>query len=145
MISLDTNVLIYALDPGSGPKHRRAKDIVAAASTSPAVVALQVLAEFVAVARRKAWSFDDALAYIEQVRTMFHVVTADTSSFDAAIRAIKDHHFPTWDAMLWATLDQAGCRTLLTEDFQDGRMLGGVRFLNPFNPANDAMIARLLR
>jgi predicted nucleic acid-binding protein len=145
MISLDTNVLIYALDPGTGPKHQRAEDIVAAASTASSILALQVLAEFVAVARRKARSFDDALAYITQVGAMFQVVAADTSSFDAAVRAVKDHHLPIWDAMLWATLDQAGCRMLLTEDFQDGRTLGCVTFLNPFNPANDAAIARALR
>jgi predicted nucleic acid-binding protein len=145
MISLDTNVLIYALDPGTGPKHQRAEDLVAAASTASSILALQVLAEFVAVARRKARSFDDALAYITQVGAMFQVVAADTSSFDAAVRAVKDHHLPIWDAMLWATLDQAGCRMLLTEDFQDGRTLGCVTFLNPFNPANDAAIARALR
>jgi predicted nucleic acid-binding protein len=145
MISLDTNVLIYALDPGSGPKHAQAQNIVAAASTAPSIIALQVLAEFIAVARRKARRFDDALAYIAQVRAMFQLVAADASSFDAAIRAVKDHQLPMWDAMLWATLDQASCRALLTEDFQDGRTLGGVTFLNPFNPANDTAIARLLR
>jgi predicted nucleic acid-binding protein len=145
MISLDTNVLIYALDPGIGPKHQRAQDIVATASTASSILALQVIAEFVAVARRKARSFDDALAYIDKVRTMFDLVAADASSLDAAIGAVKDHHLPMWDAMLWATLDQASCRTLLTEDFQDGRTLGGVTFLNPFNPANDAAIAKLMR
>ena len=145
MISLDTNVFIYALDPGTGPKHHRAQEIVNAAVAAAAVVAVQVLSEFVAVSRRKARSFDDALAYIERVRSTFHLVAADAASFDAAVRVVKDHHFPIWDAMLWATLNAVGCRTLLTEDFQDGRTLGGVTFLNPFNPANDEKIARLTR
>jgi predicted nucleic acid-binding protein len=47
--------------------------------------------------------------------------------------------------MLWATLDQAGCRTLLTEDFQDGRTLGGVTFLNPFELANSELAVALFR
>jgi predicted nucleic acid-binding protein len=145
MISLDTNVLIYALDPGSGAKHRRAEEIVADVASVPGIVALQVLAEFVAVARRKAQSFETALAYIARVRAMFGLVAADAEALDAAIQVVIDHQFPVWDAMLWATLDRAGCRILLTEDFQDGRTMGGVTFLNPFNPANDAAIARALR
>ena len=145
MISLDTNVLIYALDPGTGAKHDRAEDIVVDVAAVPGILALQVLAEFVAVARRKARSFETALAYLTRVRTMFGIVAADETALEAAIRVVSDHDLPLWDAMLWATLDRAGCRMLLTEDFQDGRTLGGVTFLNPFNPANDAAIARAMR
>jgi predicted nucleic acid-binding protein len=145
MISLDTNVFIYAVDPAAGPRHGRAQEIVNAAIASQAVVALQVLSEFVAVARRKAQSFDEAIRYVKQVRRMFPIAVADAGSLDAALRAVTEHRFPIWDAMLWATLDQAGCRTLFTEDFQDGRTLGGVTFVNPFNPANDETIARLIR
>ncbi len=42
--------------------------------------------------------------------------------------------------MLWATARRAGCRLLLSEDFQDGRDLGGVLFLNPFDPANRRLL-----
>jgi predicted nucleic acid-binding protein len=145
MISLDTNVLIYALDPGTGAKHSRARDIVAETVAAPGVIALQVLAEFVAVARRKARSFEDALAYIAQVRSTYRLVAADADAFDSAVRIVREHNLSFWDAMLWATLDAVGCRALLTEDFQDGRTLGGITFLNPFNPANNAAIARLMR
>jgi predicted nucleic acid-binding protein len=49
-----------------------------------------------------------------------------------------------WDALLWATADRIGVRHLLTEDFQDGRMLGGVTFVNPFNGANARLLAEIL-
>ena len=143
MISLDTNVLIYAVDPTHAGKHVRASEIVNAAAAVESAVAVQVLAEFVAVARRKVHAFGEALAYIERLRRTFAIVTADIDAYDIAVQVVTKHDMPIWDAMLWATLDQAGCRTLLTEDFQDGRTLGGVTFLNPFNPANDATIARL--
>ena len=42
--------------------------------------------------------------------------------------------------MLWATARRAGCRLLLSEDFQDGRDLGGVLFANPFDPANRKLL-----
>jgi predicted nucleic acid-binding protein len=145
VISLDTNVFVYAVNPDAGLKHETAKRLVSEAARDRAVVALQVLGEFLAVMRRRAIAFDDAVRYVDWARETFRIVTADLRSLEAAVGAIVQHQIPVWDAMLWATLDQAGCRTLLTEDFQDGRTLGGVRFLNPFNPANDETIARLTR
>jgi predicted nucleic acid-binding protein len=46
--------------------------------------------------------------------------------------------------MLWATADRVGVRYLLTEDFQDGRVLGGVTFVNPFEGGNEALFAKIL-
>ena len=146
MISVDTNVLLCSFDFDAPAKRTRAKElinVVVARGDSP--IALQVLSEFLAVSRGKKIDFQDTLSFVGYLRDFFDVVALDEEAFDAAVRASIEHHFPVWDAILWATLDQAGCRTLLTEDFQDGRTLGGVTFLNPFNPANDAAIARLLR
>jgi predicted nucleic acid-binding protein len=36
--------------------------------------------------------------------------------------------------------DRNGANILASEDFQDGRPLGRVTFLNPFNPANTARL-----
>jgi predicted nucleic acid-binding protein len=47
--------------------------------------------------------------------------------------------------MLWATARRAGCRLIVTEDFQDGRELGGVRFVNPFGDALPAPLEAALR
>ncbi|MEJ0071427.1 MAG: hypothetical protein WDO24_24820 [Pseudomonadota bacterium] len=33
---------------------------------------------------------------------------------------------------------------LISEDFQDGRTLDGVRFVNPFNPTNDELVDTIL-
>jgi predicted nucleic acid-binding protein len=45
---------------------------------------------------------------------------------------------------VWATVQQAGCELLLTEDFQDGSKLGWVTFVNPIAPANQALLEREL-
>ena len=146
MISVDTNILLYSFDFDAPAKQRRAKELinnVVARGDCP--VALQVLAEFHAVARRKKIDLQDVLSFLGYLRDFCDVVALNEEAFDAAVRALIEHQLPVWDAMLWATLDQAGCRTLLTEDFQDGRTLGGVTFLNPFNRANDTAIARPIR
>ena len=76
--------------------------------------------------------------------TIYPVRRPDLESFREAIAATRRHAIPFWDAMLWATVKAAGCRFLLTEDLQDGRDLEGVRFVNPFNAANDAVIDLVL-
>ena len=52
--------------------------------------------------------------------------------------------FSFWDAMLWTTARQAGCRLLLSEDLQDGQTLGGVTCVNPFAPRNATLVAAAL-
>jgi hypothetical protein len=42
--------------------------------------------------------------------------------------------------MLWATVQEAGGRMLLSEDFQDGRTLGQVSFIDPFDDKNAAVL-----
>jgi predicted nucleic acid-binding protein len=37
-----------------------------------------------------------------------------------------------WDALVVAAARSAGCTHLLTEDFAEGRMLGGVSVASPF-------------
>jgi predicted nucleic acid-binding protein len=37
-----------------------------------------------------------------------------------------------WDALIWATARNAGVPVVLSEDYQDGREIEGVRFVNPF-------------
>jgi predicted nucleic acid-binding protein len=49
-----------------------------------------------------------------------------------------------WDAMLWAAAQRAGVRYLLTEDLQDGFELAGVRFVNPFEAANNRLIDEIV-
>lgn len=149
MISLDTNIFVYAVDPNAGRKHELGRRLINEAAALQAVVALQVVGEFLAVMRRRATKsnddFSDALWVADWMRTTFEIVALEKEAFASGVGAITEHNFPVWDAMLWATLDRAGCHMLLTEDFQDGRTLGGVTFLNPFNPANDIAIARALR
>ena len=74
----------------------------------------------------------------------FDVSYMATGGATLALAAVGDHGRSFWDAMLWATAARAGVAAILSEDFQDGRVLGGVRFVNPFVPGNAATIDRIL-
>jgi len=52
-----------------------------------------------------------------------------------ALDAIPRHGLSFWDALIWAAARENGVPTIDTEDFQDGRDVEGVRFLNPFAAA----------
>jgi predicted nucleic acid-binding protein len=136
--TFDTNILFYALDPGAGEKHRIASELIATADTRKAFLVLQSLAELYNSVRRKRPS-DLFLAHRFVLRNaiMFDVFHALPSDLNDAILASQQHGISFWDAMLWATAKRAGCTLLLTEDFQDGKDLEGVKIRNPFSPGFD--------
>lgn len=141
--AIDTNVLIYAAQrDGDRAKHEAAAGLLRRLSVAGrAVVPLQALAEFYAVAVRKGQvALGDAAAFVDVVTEMFPVREAALADAIDAMRVHREHGVPFWDGMLWSVARRAGARILLSEDFQDGRELEGVRFVNPFAKANVALL-----
>ncbi|MSO92749.1 MAG: PIN domain-containing protein [Rhodospirillales bacterium] len=143
--TFDTNVLVYATDVDASEKHTIAADLITRATKADCVLILQSLSEFFNVAMRQArLELADAVGFVEDWGSVFPVVAADKRTLLIAMDAVRHHMIPLWDAMLWATARQAGCHLLLTEDFQDGRTLEGVTFVNPFLPHNETLISTVL-
>ena len=106
---------------------------------------LQAFAEFSSVAIRKARiPVKDIRRTIEAWRAVLPVQAADEGDLLIALDAVSAHRLAFWDAMLWASAQRAGVRHLLTEDLQDGFVLQGVTFINPFKQKNDQLIDELL-
>jgi predicted nucleic acid-binding protein len=146
MVSFDTNILVYATGAAPDPKTERARDIIARGMRSGwSVLLLQTLAEFSSVAIRKAGiPVDDIRTTIDAWRAVLPLQAAEDDDLAAALDAVKMHRLGFWDAMLWASAQRAGVRHFLTEDLQDGFVLQGVRFVNPFKRANDRLIDEIL-
>lgn len=128
----DTNVLIYALVKGD-PRSKRAEELLAAGG----VLSVQVLNEFVSVARRKillSWSeVNEALQAIRVLCPSPLPITVDTH--DGALEIAEKHGYGIYDALVVATALEAGCETLYSEDLQDGQTINGqVTIRNPFAP-----------
>ncbi len=133
-ISLDANILFYAIDVDAGERHERAKEIVArSAKDFDCILALQSLAEFFASTTRKGkLTPAEAAEQVEDWQVLFPVVVARPENLGEAISAVETHNLSFWDAMLWSVVNEAGVKLLLSEDLQHERVLGGVRFRNPF-------------
>lgn len=131
--TLDTNILFYAVDRSDAEKHETAVKLVKAAMQARITLSLQTLNEFYFAATRKRIANPAAVvSFVDGCRATFRIVAPSEDDLVQAIAANQSHGLAYYDALLWATARRAGCRFLLTEDFQSGRMLDGVLFLNPF-------------
>jgi predicted nucleic acid-binding protein len=134
-LTLDSNILIYAADRDGGSRHVAAEALVARAAFADCVLTLQALAEFFAVAtRKKNVPAASAITFVDGWQMLFETVSATEETMRAAMHAVRDHRIGFWDAMLWAVARDAGCRYVLSDSFQRGRILEGVTFVNPFAP-----------
>ncbi len=140
-LTFDTNILIYAADSSAAHKHSLAIDLTDRAAGADCVIMLQSLGEFYNVATRKI-GLDPKVAegHVDDWRSTFPVYPASERSLAGAMEAVRRHRLSFWGAMLWAAAREAGCRVLLSEDFQDGGEIGGVRFVDPFLAANDGLL-----
>lgn len=131
--SLDTNILVYAVDRDARERHDQAKHLVGRAAERDCVLTVQALAEFFHATTRKNL-LDETRAgdFVRDWLDVFTVASADGGCLVAAMDAVGGHSLSFWDAMLWATAHQAGCAVIVSEDMQHGRRLGGVEFVNPF-------------
>ncbi|MGF6227130.1 putative nucleic acid-binding protein [Inquilinus ginsengisoli] len=131
--SIDANILFYAMDQTDPVKHRRATDIVDRSADADCVMTLQVLGEFFHSSSRKRPRERTVMA--EQTRDwleLFPVVSSTPKLLPQALQLAEQGQVSFWDAMLVATVAEAGCTTLLSEDMADGVALGGVTVRNPF-------------
>lgn len=143
--TLDSNLLVYAVDIGAGERHVTVQDLMARAAHADCVLTVQSLAEFFHATTRKAkLAPTKSEGFVDRWRAVFPVHAADDNTLADAIKATQRHKLSFWDAMLWAVARKASCRLLLTEDLHDGQTLGGVTFLNPFSPKNAVLIEAAL-
>jgi predicted nucleic acid-binding protein len=62
----------------------------------------------------------------------FPIVCASAGAVVAALDHVLGGRTSYWHRLLIATAAEAGCSTILTEDMENGVVLGGVRVISPF-------------
>ncbi len=131
--TLDTNILVYALDRQAGDRHIAASRIIDQAALADCLLTLQAVSEFyAAVTRKRLVPAAEAVAQARDWLDMFQTVPASANAIRAALTTAAAGQASYWDALLVATAAEAGCTAILTEDLADGSILHGVRVLNPF-------------
>src|SRR5271165_6439164 len=100
----DSNILIYAMVSGDS-RRERAQELAAQGG----VISVQVLNEFVAVARRKMrMPWKDVIEALEAIRILFPspmAITVDTH--EAALKIAQDYGFGIYDALILSSALEA--------------------------------------
>jgi predicted nucleic acid-binding protein len=126
----DSNVLIYAM-VSEDSRRERAQQLV----TQGGVISVQVLNEFVAVARRKMRvPWEDVIEALDAVRVLFpSPVSITLDTHEAALKIAQQYGFGIYDAQIAATALAENCSTLYSEDLQDGQVVERrLTIRNPF-------------
>lgn len=132
---VDANVFVYTRDPRDGAKQARAAEWIAQLwRERSGRTSMQVLSEYYAVATRKLPSrIAPGLAW-EDVSRYF--AWAPHPVDEAVLRRAREieqrGHLSWWDSMVVAAAQLQDCVLLLSEDFQDGAVFGGVTVRSPF-------------
>lgn len=136
-LTLDTNILVYAIDRDSKDKHERAISIVDQAIRLDCVLTLQALCELYAAATRKKYAnHNEVSSFIKELMVVFPIVESSRKTLSLALKMMEGHSLSFWDSMLWSTAKEHGCSLIISEDFQDNFTLGGIRIRNPFYSEN---------
>lgn len=132
---LDTNVLLYSisLDPAEREKQAVAQRLLDA--DDKYVLSIQVLHEFYNQAthsqRRDAISADRAWRLISSWERFD--IQENTFAILASAHALKARTgYSIWDCLILAAARAQGCAIVYSEDMQHGRIIDGLRIVNPF-------------
>jgi predicted nucleic acid-binding protein len=129
----DTNVLIYWLDTSDAAKNAAARRWVAAIwENRRGRISWQVLNEFYSIGTRKLGSPSPAVRQLVEAYSTWTPITFDLPMLQRAWHWMDRASVSYWDALIVAAAEMAGCRYLLSEDFQAGRRFGELTVVNPF-------------
>jgi len=128
----DTNVVLYLLSADTA-KADRAEELLAIGGT----ISVQVLNEFVAVASRKLrMSWIEIREVLAQVRAVCAVEPMTIETHEGALRLAERYGFSIYDALIVSAALLADCKTLHSEDMQDGQVIDRTLTIrNPFAPS----------
>ena len=135
-ILIDTNILVYVFDLAEIRKRAHAIVIVRELQNrSLGCLSIQCLSEFFNATTRGVFpklTINNALQYTQDYLLAFPTFPLTQSIVLEAARGVRDHSISFYDAQIWASALINDISVVFSEDFQDGQVLEGVRFANPF-------------
>jgi predicted nucleic acid-binding protein len=102
-------------------------------------IAHQAVVEFIAETTRPLGSHDgevllgieEASQEAEEIMAQFPILYPSGPLLHLAIQGWSTYRFGWFNAHMWAYAEYFGLATLYSEDYQHGRLYGGVRVVNP--------------
>jgi predicted nucleic acid-binding protein len=143
LIALDTNILVYAASAqDASSRHIVALELLGRLGATGAIIALPVIGELFNVRRKK--KFADVVILLTAVEIWSEAFDTSVPQPEDYLRASvlsEQNDIQFFDALIIAVSARAGATMLLSEDMHDGLEVEGLRIVNPFESANDALLA----
>jgi predicted nucleic acid-binding protein len=134
---LDTNVLVYSFDEEAPEKRAKAVNLIRAAlKTRKGAISWQVLQEFLNVALHrfaKPMNIQEAEDYLQAVLLPLCHVMPSADLYRDALLIQGETRYRFFDALIVAAALRSGSKILYSEDLQHGRVVRGMKILNPFH------------
>lgn len=136
LVLIDTNLLIYLYDQNEPVKQARSHFVLDELQKRGAGrLSVQSLSEFANIAIKKLSPLllpSDVAEQIYLFRNIFPIHLVTPSMVADAARGVRDHQMSFYDAQIWSCARFNQIPLIFSEDFQDGQILEGIRFVNPF-------------
>jgi predicted nucleic acid-binding protein len=133
-VFLDSNVLLYSCSAAAEDAGKRqvAEDLIL---NHPFAISAQVLQEFIANALRKPrlGITESNIDATLQLAAMVRVQPVTHELVVSAVMLRRRFQLSQWDATIVAAAAELGCKTVYSEDMNDGQDYAGVRVVNPFS------------
>ena len=134
LLFVDTNLLIYSLDPGEPEKRANAAALIKAGMQRQALVTSpQTLSESyrILTQRRRIMPIERAREYLSALAPTC-TAPLDHATIVLAWEIEDRTNYSWWDSLMLDSALRAGCRWFATEDLADGHEIAGMRIVNPF-------------
>lgn len=133
---LDTNIVVYSLDPVDPRKATIAEELVTrGVGSGVGVISYQVVQEFMNVGLRRfqaTMTVTELELYFLKVLLPMMRVPSSSGLFLEALRLRKANQIEWYDSLILAAALQGGCKVLYSEDMQHGQRFGNLVIQNPF-------------
>lgn len=125
----DTNVVLSAFRQDDSHA-----EVAEALLAEGGALSVQVLNEFVAVARRKlGQKWEDIRRALDILRVLCpEPVALTVETHERAVEIAERYGYSIFDSLIIAAALHAGARTLYSEDMRDGQAIDGLTIRNPF-------------
>ncbi len=141
---IDTNILIYALDPADPRKRAVSADLLRKTiSNHTLTLSPQSLNECyrVLTQRQRLMPVGEARGFV-RLLAPWAIAPLDAATTERAWAVQDKAGLSWWDSLMVAAALRAECRLFVSEDMQDGAAIEGMRIANPFKPEFSRLLGR---
>ena len=133
---LDTNIFVYSFDASAPDKQLKSRELIHKGLESGlGVISYQVIQEFLNVATKKFSSplnSDDCKIYLSTtLRPLLHVHSS-LELFSNSLELKQKFSLSFYDSLIVGAAIKSSCKTLYSEDLQDGLKIDRLQIVNPF-------------